>query len=120
MSKTLLIAEDSELNSDLLAQIFEEAFEIKLAFDGETAVEIATTKQVDVILLDVGLPSVSGLDAARAIRATGTTTPIIAVSAGVMPGDRERAIEAGCDEFVAKPIDDELLVETVGRLVGSR
>jgi two-component system, cell cycle response regulator DivK len=120
MRNTLLIVEDSELNSDLLVQIFEDAYEIALAWDGETAIELAATERPDLILMDIGLPGMSGLDAVRAIRAAGASTPIIAVSAGVMPGDRERAIEAGCDEFVAKPIDDSALVEMAGRLVRSR
>jgi two-component system, cell cycle response regulator DivK len=120
MSRTLLIVEDSVLNSDLLAQVFEDAYEIRLAADGETAIELALTEQPDLILMDIDLPGLSGLDAVREIRATGATTPIIAVSAGVMPGERERAIEAGSDEFVAKPINDTSLLELAHRLVGSR
>jgi two-component system, cell cycle response regulator DivK len=120
MSKRLLIVEDRELNRDLLVQIFEDAYEIELASDGDTAVEVAASARPDLILMDIGLPGQSGLDAVRAIRETGSETPIIAVSSGVMPGDRERALEAGCDEFVAKPIDDQALVEMVGRLVRSQ
>jgi two-component system, cell cycle response regulator DivK len=119
MRKTLLIVEDSALNSDLLVQLFEDAYEIEVAFDGETAIELAATRRLDLILMDVGLPGVSGLEAVRAIRRAGASTPIIAVSSGVMPGDRELAIEAGCDEFVAKPIDDTMLIEMVDRLAGS-
>jgi two-component system, cell cycle response regulator DivK len=111
--KTLLIVEDSELNRELLVQIFEDGYRIELASDGESAVEIAWATQPDLILMDIGLPGVSGLDAVRAIRARGMHMPIIAVSSHVMPGDRERAIAAGCDDFVAKPIDDSVLVEIV-------
>jgi two-component system cell cycle response regulator DivK len=118
--KRLLIVEDSELNRDLLVQIFEDDYDIELAADGETAIELAATKRPDLILMDIGLPGVGGLEAVRAIRASAPTLPIIAVSSGVMPGDRERALAAGCDDFVAKPIDDLLLVEKVGRLVGRR
>jgi two-component system cell cycle response regulator DivK len=120
MRKTLLIVEDRELNRDLLVQIFEDAYEIELAADGEAAVEVAASARPDLILMDIGLPGQSGLDAVRAIRETGSEIPIIAVSSGVMPGDRERALEAGCDEFVAKPIDDQALVEMVGRLLRSQ
>ena len=120
MRKTLLIVEDSEFNRELLVQILEDLYEIELAVDGQTAVEMASAKQPDLILMDIGLPGLSGLEAARAIRATASTVPIIAVSARVMPGDRERAIAAGCDHFVPKPIDDELLVELVGRLLTPR
>ena len=120
MSETLLIVEDRELNRDLLVQIFEDAYDIELASDGLTAVEMAAAGRPDLILMDVGLPELSGLDAVRAIRARAIEVPIIAVSSGVMPGDRERAIEAGCDDFVAKPINDLQLVEMVARLLEAR
>jgi two-component system cell cycle response regulator DivK len=117
---TLLIVEDTELDRDLLVQIFEGMYDIRLALDGKTAFEIATTESPDVILMDIGLPGLSGLDAVRAIRATGSTVPIIAVSSRVMPGDRERALAAGCDDFMAKPINDLVLVDMVGRLLAAR
>jgi two-component system, cell cycle response regulator DivK len=120
MRKTLLIVEDSDLNRDLLVQIFEDDYDIELAWDGATAVELASAKRPDLILMDIGLPGVSGLDAVRAIRASAVDVPIIAVSSRVMPGDRERALDAGCDEFVAKPIDDAHLVELVARLMEGR
>ncbi len=120
MSKRLLIVEDTELDRELLVQIFEDEYEIALAADGETAVELVSTGAPDLILMDIGLPGMSGLDAAGALRGRGVTIPIIAVSSRVMPGDRERAIEAGCDDFVAKPIDDVLLVQMVGRYLGER
>jgi two-component system cell cycle response regulator DivK len=116
----LLIVEDSELNRDLLVQIFEEAYAIEVASDGETAVELADSTRPDLILMDIGLPGLSGLDAVRTIRTRDTQVPIVAVSSRVMPGDRERAIEAGCDDFVAKPIDDVALVELVGCLLRAR
>jgi two-component system cell cycle response regulator DivK len=120
MRQTLLIVEDSDLNRDLLVQIFEDSYDIEVAADGETAVEVALDKRPDLILMDIGLPGLSGLDAVQAIRAKGVSVPILAVSSGVMPGDRERALAAGCDEFVAKPIHDVALVELVGRLLERR
>jgi two-component system cell cycle response regulator DivK len=120
VTKTLLIVEDSELNRDLLVQIFEASYDIELASDGETAVELASTRQPDLILMDIGLPGLSGLDAVRAIRTRRVSIPIIAVSSRVMPGDRERALDAGCDDFVAKPIDDAQLVHLVDGLLTAR
>jgi two-component system, cell cycle response regulator DivK len=117
--KTLLIVEDSDLNRELLVQIFEDTYDLELASDGEKAVELALTKRPDLILMDIGLPGLDGLDAVRAIR-RASRVPVIAVSSGVMPGDRERALEAGCDDFVAKPIDDVMLVEMVRRLLERR
>jgi two-component system cell cycle response regulator DivK len=114
---TLLIVEDSELNRDLLVQIFEDAYDIEVASDGQRAVQLAAAEQPDLILMDIGLPGMNGLEAVREIRARSLDVPIVAVSSRVMPGDRELALEAGCDEFVSKPIDDVRLVELVDRLV---
>jgi two-component system cell cycle response regulator DivK len=118
--RTLLIVEDTELDRDLLVQIFEGSYDIRLATDGKTAFELASNEPPDVILMDIGLPGLSGLDAVRAIRATGSTVPIIAVSSRVMPGDKERALAVGCDNFMAKPIDDLLLVDMVADLLARR
>jgi two-component system, cell cycle response regulator DivK len=116
--RRVLIVEDRELNRDLLVQLFEDEYAIDVAADGERAVELALNSRPDLILMDIGLPGLSGLDAVRAIRSQGETVPIIAVSSGVMPGDRERAIDAGCDEFISKPIDDMLLIDMARRLLG--
>ncbi len=119
MKKRLLIVEDSDLSRELLVQIFEDTYELELAADGESAVAAAVTTHPDLILMDIGLPGLSGLDAVRAIRRTAMHVPIVAVSSRVMPGDRERALDAGCDDFVPKPIDDLELIELVRRLVTS-
>jgi two-component system, cell cycle response regulator DivK len=120
MRQTLLIVEDTELDRELLVQIFEGMYRIRLAPDGKTALELASKKPPDIILMDIGLPGLSGLDAVRAIRATGNPVPIIAVSSRVMPGDREQALAAGCDDFMAKPIDDLALVGMVSGLLAGR
>jgi CheY-like chemotaxis protein len=118
--RRLLIVEDSDLNRDLLVQIFEDLYELELAADGETAIELAAATRPDLILMDIGLPGMSGLDAVRAIRSTSPDVPVIAVSSGVMPGEWEQAIASGCDDFVAKPIDDVALVEMVARVLEGR
>ena len=120
MRRRLLIVEDDELNRDLLVQLFEDVYDIDVAVDGETAVERAFRASPDLILMDVALPGLNGLDAVRAIRVHMQNVPIVAVSSSVMPGDRERAIDAGCDDFVAKPIDDTCLVELVAHLLERR
>jgi two-component system, cell cycle response regulator DivK len=118
--RTLLIVEDTELDRELLVQTFEGMYDIRLANDGKSACDLAANEPVDLILMDIGLPGLSGLDAVRAIRASGSTVPIIAVSSRVMPGDRERALAAGCNDFMAKPIDDLALVDMVARLLAER
>jgi CheY-like chemotaxis protein len=115
VKRRVLIVEDNDLNRDLLVQIFEDAYELELAGDGETAV--AAAGRADLILMDIALPGLSGLEAVAEIRAGGAGLPIVAISSSVMPGDRERAIDAGCDEFIAKPIEDAALVQLVARLL---
>jgi two-component system, cell cycle response regulator DivK len=117
--KRILVVEDSELNRDLLVQIFEDAYDLDVAADGAEAVRLATETRPDLILMDIGLPELSGLEAVQAIRASGAYTPIVAVTSRVMPGEREQALEAGCDDFVAKPIDDVELVDIVDRLLAA-
>jgi two-component system cell cycle response regulator DivK len=120
MRKRLLIVEDTELDRDLLVQIFEDAYDLELARDGETAIEVATATLPDLILMDIGLPGLSGLDAVRVIRAKVPEVAIVVVSSHVMPGDREKACEAGADDFVSKPIDDLALAEIVSDLLQRR
>src|SRR5262245_45107152 len=117
MRQRVLIVEDTELDCELLVQLFEETYDLRLAPDGKTALKVASEEVPDLILMDIGLPGISGLDAVRAIRETGSEVPIIAVSSRVMPGDREWALAAGCDDFMAKPIDDLALVDMVGGLL---
>jgi CheY-like chemotaxis protein len=119
MKGRLLIVEDNELNRELLVQIFEGAYELELAMDGETAVDRAREAPPDAILMDISLPGISGLDAVRAIRSSNIDIPIVAVSSCVMPSDRANAFSAGVDEFVPKPIDDVALVDLVDRLVAA-
>ena len=118
--KRLLIVEDDAFNRDLLVQIFEDSYDVAVAVDGGAAVALALRTAPDLILMDVALPGMNGLVATRAIRVRQPHVPIVAVSSSVMPGDRERAIDAGCDEFVAKPIDDVSLRQLVNRLVQRR
>lgn len=120
MRRRLLIVEDTQLGRELLIQIFEEAYDLELAADGETAVRLAVAKKPDLILLDIGLPGMSGYEVVSAMRADTALvrTPIVAVTSRVMPGDRKRALAAGCTEFVGKPVDDLRLVALVERLLG--
>src|SRR5262249_57390762 len=112
----LLIVEDSDLNLDLLVQIFEDRYDIETASDGNTAVEAAGTVRPDLILMDIGLPGISGLDAVKAIRSRSGAIPIVAVSSLVMPGDKERALAAGCGGVVAQPVGDRRRVGGVDPL----
>lgn len=109
--KTILIVEDTELNIDLITQLLEDDYNLLIARDGVQCLEIAHTKNPDLILMDMALPVMDGYAAARKIRETNKSIPIIGLSSHAMSGDEIKALEAGCNAYLTKPIDDKLLFE---------
>ena len=108
MMPKILIVEDNEENWDLLARrLNRRGYEVVIARDGEQAVAMSLSEAPDVILMDMNLPLVDGWEATRRIKAAPETRalPIIAVTAHTMAGDREKVLEAGCDEHHAKPVE---------------
>jgi two-component system, cell cycle response regulator DivK len=116
--KTILIVEDTELNIDLLTQLLEDDFNLLVARDGKTGVAMANENKPDLILMDISLPVMDGYEAARKIRETLPATPIIGISAHAMAGDEQRAIEAGCNGYLTKPVNDELLFDMLEKHLG--
>src|ERR1700751_2320274 len=115
MSKILLV-EDNEMNRDMLSRrLIRKGYEVVMALDGLQAVEMAASEQPDVILMDMSLPGLDGWEATRQIKAAAPTRtiPVIALTAHAMSGDREKALEAGCDDHDTKPIDLPRLLEKV-------
>ena len=113
MAKILLV-EDNEMNRDMLSRrLVRNGFEVAMAFDGEQGIVMAHTERPDLILMDMSLPVIDGWEAARRVRASEATSaiPIIALTAHAMSGDREKAIEAGCDDYDTKPIELPRLLE---------
>jgi two-component system cell cycle response regulator DivK len=112
MAKILLV-EDNELNRDMLGRrLIRRGFDVIMAVDGVEGVEKARSETPDLILLDMSLPVIDGWEAARRLKASAETRsiPIIALTAHAMTGDRQRAMEAGCDDYDTKPIElDRLL-----------
>ena len=107
MAKILLV-EDNEMNQDMLTRRLERrGYEVVLAVDGAEGVDKAGTEAPALILMDMSLPVVDGWDATRRIKAAPATRaiPVIALTAHAMSGDREKAVEAGCDDFDTKPVD---------------
>jgi CheY-like chemotaxis protein len=118
MAKILLV-EDNEMNRDMLSRRLERrGFTVVMAVDGESGVTMAQSEQPDLVLMDMSLPVIDGWEATRRIRsAPGTATlPIIALTAHAMDGDREKAIEAGCNDYDVKPIDFPRLLEKMAAL----
>jgi two-component system, cell cycle response regulator DivK len=105
---TILVVEDNDENWDMLSRRLQRrGYTVIRAADGQEAVELAASERPDLILMDVSLPVMDGLEATRRIRAcTETRTiPIIALTAHAMSGDRDRALQAGCDDYHAKPVE---------------
>ncbi len=104
----ILIVEDDELNRDSLRRLLlRRGYEIVLAVDGTQGVEVARTEAPDLILMDMSLPGVDGWEATRRLKGDPRTraTPIIALTAHAMSSDRDKALEAGCDDYDTKPIE---------------
>ena len=112
MSK-ILIVEDNEMNRDMLSRRLErKGFEVVMAEDGAKGVEMSKSESPDLILMDLSLPVMDGWEATSTIKADGSTKniPIIVLTAHAMAGDREKALEAGADEYDTKPIDFKRLL----------
>ena len=122
MTKVLLV-EDNEMNRDMLSRrLTRKGYEVEIAVDGLEGVEKATASSYDVILMDMSLPEIDGWEATRRLRNQDTTqrTPIIALTAHAMSGDREKAIKAGCDDYDTKPIDLPRLLAKIETLLDGR
>ena len=116
--KTILIVEDTELNIDLLTQLLEDEYNLIVAKDGAQGVSMAQENNPDLILMDISLPVLDGYEATRQIRTTMASTPIIGLSAHAMQGDELRAREAGCNDYLIKPIDEDLLLKKLKDYLG--
>ena len=116
----ILLVEDNELNRDMLSRrLIRRGFEVVLAVDGEEGVSAAEREAPDLILMDMSLPVVDGWEATRRIRASaaGRRVPIIALTAHAMAGDRDRALQAGCDDYDTKPVELVRLLDKINRLL---
>ena len=121
MAKILLV-EDNELNRDMLSRRLErKGFEVVMAADGQQGIDLAMSEDPDLILMDMDLPIVDGWEATRRVKAGESTRGIlvIALTAHVMVGDRDKAIAAGCDDYDTKPIDFPRLLGKIETLLGS-
>jgi len=104
----ILLVEDNEMNRDMLSRrLIRKGYEVILAIDGQSGVESAQANTPDLVLMDMSLPIVDGWEATRRLKADVATKhiPIIALTAHAMSNDRERALEAGCDDYDTKPVD---------------
>ena len=118
----ILLVEDNELNRDMLSRrLTKRGYDVLIAVDGAEGVALAKAEKPDLVLMDMSLPVMHGWDATRELKGNSETKaiPIIALTAHAMSGDREKALEAGCDDFDTKPVDLPRLLEKVGKLLGT-
>ena len=119
----ILLVEDNEMNRDMLARrLARKGYEVAVAVDGEEGVALARASLPDLILMDMSLPVLDGWEATRQIKADEATrgTPVIALTAHAMAGDKERALEAGCDDYDTKPIELPGLLAKIEALLANQ
>jgi len=118
--KKLLLVEDNEQNRYLMQFMLEQSgYEVITADSGSRAIVMAAEDRPDLILMDIQLPDMDGLEVTRRIRSSeaGGKVPIVAVTSFAMAGDRERALAEGCDGYIEKPINPETFLEEIARFV---
>lgn len=118
----ILLVEDNEMNRDMLSRrLKRKGYEVVIAINGAEGVSMATSEAPDLILMDMSLPVLDGWEATRQLKANPQTQPIpiIALTAHAMSGDREKALEAGCDDYDTKPIELRRLLEKIEALLQS-
>jgi CheY-like chemotaxis protein len=116
----ILLVEDNELNRDMLSRrLVRRGYEITIAVDGRQALERAVADAPELILMDLSLPEIDGWEATRRLKADIATRsiPVIALTAHAMAGDREKALDAGCDDFDTKPVELPRLIEKIEALL---
>jgi len=120
MAKVLLV-EDNEMNRDMLSRrLIRRGFEVVFAVNGKEGVDLARSEKPDIILMDMSLPVMDGWEATRCVKSDDATSsvPVIGLTAHAMSGDREKAIEAGCDDYDTKPVEINRLIGKMERLLG--
>ena len=116
----ILLVEDNEANRDMLSRrLMRKGYQVVLAVDGQSGVEMAQTQAPDLVLMDMSLPVLDGWEATRRLKAAPATqrVPVIALTAHAMSSDREKALEAGCDDYDTKPVELERLLGKIEALL---
>jgi CheY-like chemotaxis protein len=116
----ILLVEDNEMNRDMLSRRLErKGYQVVLAVDGQSGVEMAQTQAPDLVLMDMSLPVLDGWEATRRLKAAPATQhiPVIALTAHAMSSDRDKALEAGCDDYDTKPVELTRLLDKIEALL---
>lgn len=115
--KRILIAEDNDSNFILMTYILKKFYEYDRAKNGQEAVEMVEKNNYDLILMDIKMPVMDGMEATRIIKEKHPKLPIIALTANAFDSDRQLAYEAGCDEFLPKPISSDVCLKTIAKFI---
>ncbi|MGD1699828.1 response regulator [Dapis sp. BLCC M229] len=117
----ILLVEDNEMNRDMLSRrLMRKKFEVVIAVDGAEGVDMSISEAPDIILMDMSLPVLDGWQATSKIKANPQTKniPVIAITANAMTGDREKCLDAGCDDYDTKPVELPRLLDKIKNLTG--
>jgi two-component system cell cycle response regulator DivK len=117
--KKILVVEDVDFNRDLVVQLLEDKYQVSEAVNGKEGVSIAEKEKPDLILMDLSLPVMDGWEATRIMKANTElrSIPVIALTAHAMKGDEEKALEAGCDDYLVKPLDEDELMLIIEKYI---
>lgn len=117
--KKILVVEDVDFNRELVVQLLEDDYEVIEAVNGQEGVELAEQERPDLILMDLSLPVMDGWEATRRLKANDDlcSIPVIALTAHAMAGDEEKALAAGCDDYLVKPLDEEELLAKIAKCI---
>jgi two-component system, cell cycle response regulator DivK len=118
----ILLVEDNDMNRDMLSRrLIRNGYEVSLAVDGQQGADMALSERPDLILMDMSLPVIDGWEATRRIKANDATRriPVIALTAHAMSGDREKAMEVGCEDYDTKPVEMSRLLGKIAALLKS-
>ena len=115
--KTILIAEDNDSNFILMSYLLKKHYNIIRAKNGKAAVDYAAKGGMEIILMDIKMPEMDGLEATRIIKQAQPNMPIIALTANAFESDREQALAAGCDDFLSKPVNAEVCLSTIAKYI---
>ena len=116
--KKILIAEDNDSNFVLMSYILKKYYQFERAKNGQEAVEMVDKNQYDIVLMDIKMPVMNGLEATKAIKEKHPDLPILALTANAFDSDRQLAMDAGCNDFLSKPVSSEECLETIKRYIG--
>ena len=116
--KHVLIAEDNDSNFILMSYILKKYYTYDRAKNGKEAVEKMKAGHYDLVLMDIKMPIMDGLEATKAIKAAHPDLPVVALTANAFDSDRQLALQAGCDDFLSKPVSSDLCIKTIKKFVG--